>query len=679
MNPPTHRAAWPFVAAFILVLAAGTRLLAFDRYLPYVDYPDEANMFLLAVDWRGDFPLAAEYGAHLTGARLAGYPPLFPWLAVGTQRVVEAVSPKPFLFSGDYVLALRLVAVAAGVLTAAALLVVGWTLGGPVAAALAGLVWALSPVVVEWNSLAIPDPLVYLASAWTLACGLWAWHTDNPAWTLPALLAAIAAIYLKYVPLHVLVAWAVPVLVLLRRNWRRMLPWLIIELVIGLASAAYLVFGYNALRLENDEAMRVEPGMALDPERGLSNLYGALLPVGAGLFALVMLAAVFVIVWRRSGVRVADGGPEPAFRPDWRKAVYLLLVIFAGVLSVSTFIGIEPYSNQMRHVLPVSVAVIGLWALGVTQVMEALRGAGRAALAEALLTGLIVFFGVDALMGNAALVARFNGPDPRYELWRWSDASLPPEGKIMMFPDSRLRAVWNRPYSGYDGQTAFEWVFDAAPYRSTPESLYEQGVAYFALTYADWQAAGGEPQMAAFLDQLMPLRVFVAPPEQGEEHTIFFYRLLPPQVETDVHFGGAILMMGYDLRVTDDAVLFRPYWRTLARPAVNYSLFVHLVPPDSFDVLAQYDGAPAAPRRPAASWQTGEILVGADARIELPPGLPPGPYRLYTGLYDYETGQRLALAGGGDGFAIPLEIAHQRLSTAFSSYAAPSATRHRAG
>lgn len=639
MRPIPRRLPWPLIVAFILLTALLVRLLTFERYLPYVDYPDEANMFLLAVDWRGDFPLAEAYGAHLTGARLAGYPPLFPWIAVGTQRIVERVSTESFLFSGDYVYGLRLLAVFAGVLTTAALLIIGWTLGGRVAALLAGLVWALSPVVVEWNSLAIPDPLVYLASAWTLAFALWAWRTGQPAWTLACLLAAVAAIYLKYVPVHVLVAWGGAVIVLLARDWRRMLPWLVIEGLIAAASAAYLLFGYGALRLENDEAMRLDVGMAFDLERGLRNLYGTMLPIGLGWFGIVITAGAIAWVYsRRRGWPLVD----------WRKALYLALVTLAGVLSVSTFIGIEPYSNQMRHVLPVSAAVIGLWSMAGAQVYSLLRGR---LVAGVILTILMAGFSATALTANLRLAARFAVPEPRYELWQWSDASLPAEGKILMLPDSRLRAVWNRPYSGYDGQTAFEWAFDDAPQQSTPQELAGQGIAYFTLTQAERDHT---PALAAFADSLTLLRQ-IAAPETGD--SILFYRLLPPQVETDIHFGGQITLAGYDLDVRGGAVYFRPYWRATQQPTSNYSMFLHLLTQRDSQPVAQYDGAPAALRRPASSWNdASELLIGADARVDLPAGLSSGSYRLYVGLYDFTNGQRLIAEGGADGYEIPLEL-----------------------
>src|SRR5690606_15391486 len=119
------------------------------------------------------------------------------------------------------------------------------------------------------------------------------------------------------------------------------------------------------------------------------------------------------------------------------------------VLSVSTFIGIEPLTNQMRHVLPVSVAAIPLCAMLLAAFISGPHF--PRAFAPVLLAILSGLFVLTTLPDNLALVQRFAGIDPRYQLWLWSDASLPADGKIMMHPNSRLRYVWNRPYSGYDG------------------------------------------------------------------------------------------------------------------------------------------------------------------------------------------------------------------------------------
>ncbi|MEO8611770.1 MAG: hypothetical protein ABI690_27980, partial [Chloroflexota bacterium] len=80
----THPIAWISAHKWLLIAivtvfiaAASVRLLTFDRYLPYLDYSDENNMYLLGRDWRGveDVPVIPEW--------LAGYPPLYVWFNIG--------------------------------------------------------------------------------------------------------------------------------------------------------------------------------------------------------------------------------------------------------------------------------------------------------------------------------------------------------------------------------------------------------------------------------------------------------------------------------------------------------------------------------------------------------------------------------------------------------------------
>src|SRR5690348_9787539 len=89
-SPKTHRIGWIIAHKWALIAvvsvffaAASVRLLTFDRYLPYLDYSDENNMYLLGRDWRGveDVPVVPEW--------LAGYPPLYVWFNIGVQQGVE--------------------------------------------------------------------------------------------------------------------------------------------------------------------------------------------------------------------------------------------------------------------------------------------------------------------------------------------------------------------------------------------------------------------------------------------------------------------------------------------------------------------------------------------------------------------------------------------------------------
>ncbi len=67
-------------------------------------------------------------------------------------------------------------------------------------------------------------------------------------------------------------------------------------------------------------------------------------------------------------------------------------------------------------------------------------------------------------------------------------------------------------------------------------------------------------------------------------------------------------------------------------------------------VVAQHDGAPGGDLRPSTSWQPGASIADNHALL-VPPGTPPGEYRLVAALYDSTTGARLA---GPQGDALEL-------------------------
>lgn len=80
------------------------------------------------------------------------------------------------------------------------------------------------------------------------------------------------------------------------------------------------------------------------------------------------------------------------------------------------------------------------------------------------------------------------------------------------------------------------------------------------------------------------------------------------------------------------------YWRALATPRADYTVFVHLAREGK--PVAQYDAQPRRGRYPTSAWQPSEI-VPDDFVIPTAAGIPPGDYRLLVGLYDLATGQRL--------------------------------------
>jgi hypothetical protein len=134
------------------------------------------------------------------------------------------------------------------------------------------------------------------------------------------------------------------------------------------------------------------------------------------------------------------------------------------------------------------------------------------------------------------------------------------------------------------------------------------------------------------------------------------------QHETTIHFGGHIILTGYDQSAEKvhpgESVDFTFYWNAPTTPDDNYSLFVHLVPESEYTVLAQADGAPAA-QRLTLSWnEPGETLISPPFTLALPPDIAPGNYRVLIGLYDFETGARLPVGGSDDGDSYLLTRLH---------------------
>jgi hypothetical protein len=93
-----------------------------------------------------------------------------------------------------------------------------------------------------------------------------------------------------------------------------------------------------------------------------------------------------------------------------------------------------------------------------------------------------------------------------------------------------------------------------------------------------------------------------------------------------------------------DVALVRLVWRALADLDRRYKVTVQLLDGRG-QVVAQHDAEPAGGSRPTDAWQAGDI-VADNHGVAIPPGTPPGVYRLLAAVYDAESGARLPVAGG---------------------------------
>ena len=113
-----------------------------------------------------------------------------------------------------------------------------------------------------------------------------------------------------------------------------------------------------------------------------------------------------------------------------------------------------------------------------------------------------------------------------------------------------------------------------------------------------------------------------------------------------LNFGDLARLRGYELqgRVLNpgDLVRLTLYWEALAEAPVDYSVFVHLL--DERDlIIAQHDSYPGEGSVLTSEWQSGTVIRDLH-RYRLPATAPaPCECRLFVGLYDFETMQRVAL------------------------------------
>gem|GEM_PF-1755917 len=111
-------------------------------------------------------------------------------------------------------------------------------------------------------------------------------------------------------------------------------------------------------------------------------------------------------------------------------------------------------------------------------------------------------------------------------------------------------------------------------------------------------------------------------------------------------FGNQIDLLGYDLSSATPtrgaALTVTLYWRALATPDRDYTVFVHLLNREG-KIVAQNDSQPGNNTLPTRGWLPAEVVADQHA-IALPATLLPGAYHLELGWYDGASGARLALA-----------------------------------
>jgi len=115
-----------------------------------------------------------------------------------------------------------------------------------------------------------------------------------------------------------------------------------------------------------------------------------------------------------------------------------------------------------------------------------------------------------------------------------------------------------------------------------------------------------------------------------------------PQQPSEVRLGAELELEGFDAPASIEAsmpVTLTLYWRAVAPPADDYTVFIHLLGPEG-NVVAQADSQPQMGQYPTGDWDAGEQVIDS-YELALPADLPSGDYRLQVGMYRLTTGERL--------------------------------------
>jgi len=111
-------------------------------------------------------------------------------------------------------------------------------------------------------------------------------------------------------------------------------------------------------------------------------------------------------------------------------------------------------------------------------------------------------------------------------------------------------------------------------------------------------------------------------------------------------FGPTIRLHSYYAGVPAGGLLdLAFYWQALAKPDVDYTVFIHLVD-EAGNIVSQIDSVPVGGARPTTGWRKEEVITDI-YNLPIPADLSPGIYHLNVGLYNPDDGTRPAVTVSG--------------------------------
>ncbi|MCY4464068.1 MAG: hypothetical protein OXE46_00865 [Chloroflexi bacterium] len=621
------REKWFWLGLLLLLLLAGWLYLrGYNVSLPFIEHVDEPQHLLAAQHLIDDGTSRAVYhDAAPPGMKTLNY------------LLLKHIKP-PDSPPGMMLPALRLVTIAAWVLVALIIALLGRLVAHPLTGLMAAAIWIVNPWVVERAHFALPDAYLTVFTLLAIWLALLGSLRGRQNFSTAAVYSIMLAIVFKtqalfVAPLVVLLPLASPARV--RAEAAKQVFWNCVRFGFFLF---WLLLIYPTL-----DAHKIPFWPQTENQLNLPSPHNMLLSLAEVLATFQPLP-----VWL--GVALAGGLLMRYRRRLNRTGLFLLIAAALAWLAGMSMFPIQ--TNHLRQFFAVGALSALGFGLGLTGLLyageEILARLDRQSLRPLVPGALFVLLGLALLPSyreSDALAQDFSLPDRRNELTRYFDTSLEPGMYIANYDNHK---TFNRAWGGYMGLRDFPTYPQNALLSERPIDEWRAlGVDYAILPH---HLALQDPS-ATYPGETIALKTYPASSQyRGPDMVVL--RLHPMQNE---HGGklGSLQLLGYDISSTiaqaGDDIVFRHYWAAESAPANALHVFNHLLN-DQGEIAAQVDGIPLFDsRRDSSSWDDpDEILLGRNFILRLPADLPPATYTLVTGLYDAQTGARQKSADDTD-------------------------------
>jgi hypothetical protein len=560
-------------------------------------------------------------------AGLDAQPPLYH-LALKWSRAVW----------GESVFAIRFLSVVCGVLTSAIAVLVGRIVAGERGAWLCGLLLATSPMMIYFNQEARMYSIAAMMSAGAIWFMLMLMQRPSLARWICLVLFSLGALSSHFYTVTIL---AVNALALLTTHRRRLIAWLVSHATIALVFGVWF-FGAQWRVLTKSASSRTSVLPPLDEivhniQRGANGLvFGMraenwLAPVA---LAFVVLAILGAFAFWKSGKRdVALAGL------GWSFLSYLF------VFATASPSGIVPDFNPrylLFTLLPLAVLASGY---------------AHAAQRSAIVSIILIFF--SSSYGNAQLIDTSWNKSRYDEMMQTIRANAKTNDGVALLNSDQFPL-----HNYYGANSPPTWIMSNALWGKDSAITREQFDTFAKDKTRVWLVKYGwvtNPSVRSEVERRLEETSARIYKQDFQDVTLSLYQKRDAfggwTVEKkNFRLGEAIRLIGVraseNIFKPGDVISFDLIWRAENQPPSDFTVFVHLRHADNSGQIAAFDGQPSPP---TSNWRQGLIIT--DTRgIEIPQSATPGAYRIFVGMYQYPSFERLRIDDSNETELVALEV-----------------------